>query len=269
MPTESGETRTLYVPRTGTKVLLLVGLALIIAAIYVAVVPLSVTSKSGPNFGCGTGLSPNNDSFGKTYCSAVDSGARYRAVALGVGGIALAGVGAALFGFDTSTRTRTARPGFEDDDDAEGAAPRGRRGKDRAADDIPSDGEVGDGQAPARTEQAADRPVPARTGGGSPARTGGASPAPRRGSVRDPRSGTATRPAHAASDDTVVGGSDPEHAPAPPQADRAEEERSAQDEPQSSLRRPFGDRFADRNRRRVDVDDDDDFDELDGPRSRR
>ncbi|NYJ74818.1 hypothetical protein [Allobranchiibius huperziae] len=233
MPPESGETRTLYVPRTGTKVSLLVGLALIIAAIYVAVVPLSVTSRSGPNFGCGTALSPNNDSFGKTYCSAVDDSARYRAIALGAGGIVLAGVGAALFGFDTTTRTRKPRPGFDDgyDDDADDLPPRGRRDNARRTSD-----------AVAADDEAQGSPAPR---GSAAARTGGASPAPRRSALaRDRRPAADSVPA------------DPEY-----------DESAGDEAPHNSLRRPFSDRFAERSRARVDVDDE--YDELDGPRGRR
>ncbi|MBO1754060.1 hypothetical protein [Allobranchiibius sp. CTAmp26] len=250
MPSESGQTRTVYVPRTGTKVTLLVGLALIIAAIYVAVVPLSVTSKSGPNFGCGTAVSPNNDSFGKTYCSAVDSGARYRAVALGAGGLVLAGVGAALFGFDTSTRTRTPRPGFDDgyDDDADDLPSRGSRGG-RRTDSGASDHEAQADPAGVGGERTPVRAAPART---SPARVGGASPAPRRAeSAGEGRSAVDTAPAHAAHEDAADDG-------------------SAEEEPRSSLRRPFGDRLSQRARPRVDDDVfDGEYDEPEGPRSRR
>lgn len=119
MPPELTETRTHYTPRTGTKVVLLVGLVIIIAAIYAALMPLNVRAADGTDFGCGSAVNPNNSAFGKNYCKDVDRGGQYRAVAVAASGLGVIGVGAFLFGFDTTTRTRNARPGFDDgyDDD--------------------------------------------------------------------------------------------------------------------------------------------------------
>lgn len=114
---EPGETRTQYLPRTGSKITILVGLALLVAAVYTAVVPLSVASQTGVQFGCGTALSPNVSSFGKGYCSAVDHQAQYRAIALLIAALLIAGVGSALFGFDKRSRTRVIREDLGDDYD--------------------------------------------------------------------------------------------------------------------------------------------------------
>lgn len=265
MPPESGETRTLYVPRTGTKVSLLVGLAIILAAIYAAVMPLGVHSNTGPDLGCGSAISPVTDNFGKAYCQPTVKNGRYRAGGLLVGGLLLGGAGAALFGFDVSTRTRKPRPGFDDgydDDDEQAVRPRDRRDRARGADakyDDESDGQPrrrrhdareADDVAPGEDAQDdVERVLGRARVRSAPARTGGASPAGRRTApVADDRAKVDTTPADAAYDE--------------PDAH----------ESQSSLRRPFGDRFAHRDRRSVDVDEDDlhdEYDEQDGPRSRR
>lgn len=116
---EPGETRTQYLPRTGSKISILLGLVLLVAAVYTAVVPLSVASQTGVQFGCGTALSPNMSSFGKGYCSAVDQEARYRAIALLIAALLVAGVGSTLFGFDKRSRTRIVRDDLADDYDDE------------------------------------------------------------------------------------------------------------------------------------------------------
>lgn len=129
---EPGETRTQYLPRTGSKITILIGLALLVAAVYAAVVPLSVASQTGVQFGCGTALSPNVSAFGKGYCSAVDQEAQYRAIALLIAALLIAGVGSALFGFDKRSRTRVIREDLGDDDDYDDdedlATDRGGRG---------------------------------------------------------------------------------------------------------------------------------------------
>ncbi|XAS75138.1 hypothetical protein V3G39_10700 [Dermatophilaceae bacterium Sec6.4] len=119
---EPGETRTQYLPRTGSKITILIGLALLVAAVYAAVVPLSVASQTGVQFGCGTALSPNVSSFGKGYCSAVDQEAQYRAIALLIAALLIAGVGSALFGFDKRSRTRVIREDLGNDYDDEDLA---------------------------------------------------------------------------------------------------------------------------------------------------
>ncbi|UIJ33819.1 hypothetical protein [Allobranchiibius sp. GilTou73] len=245
MPPESGQTRTLYLPRTGTKVSLLIGLAVVLAAIFAAVAPLSVHSATSPDLGCGNAVKPVSDSFGKAYCKQVVKAGQYRAGGLLIGGLLLGGAGAALFGFDTSTRTRKPRPGWEDgyddgyDDDWDESPRSRRRGDGRDVEESGRQEKRSDaGRTPGRS--AAARPASARTGGAS---------------------ATSGRAAPVAGD----------------RADVDETPAAAVDEPdtaesQNSLRRPFGDRFADRNRRRVDVDEDDhddEYDQQDGPRGRR
>ncbi len=152
---EPGETRTQYLPRTGSKITILIGLALLVAAVYAAIVPLSVASQTGVQFGCGTALSPNVSSFGKGYCSAVDQEAQYRAIALLIAALLIAGVGSALFGFDKRSRTRVIREDLGDNyDDEDLATDKGGRGN------TPAPARPGRSAIAAKSRSARSRTVP-------------------------------------------------------------------------------------------------------------
>lgn len=95
------ETRTVLMPRTGTKICVLVGLAFIVLAIYFFVVPItSVRTTSGGVFGCGTALSPAHGSFADGVCWRIADANRYRAYAALAIGIITVIAGALMFGFD-------------------------------------------------------------------------------------------------------------------------------------------------------------------------
>ena len=274
MPPENGESRTQHLPRTGTKICWLVGAVLLVIAIYLAFVPLRVSSNTGPPLGCGSALSPNDGAF-KGFCTDLDKEALYRAIAALVAAVAVVGLGSVLFGFDQRTRTRVARADDDDDDDEveDRHEQRARRTSARAA---RTDSSRADSSRAASA--GTDTPLGARGQSDRSERDARDEDETRGGQAR-PRT-TAARVRGGASSSSgrrpSAGGDLPESAPPSSAEDRAERDaagdREDDDESRGGLRK-FAAK-AQRRSPREDVDNDyDEYDEYDdeydAPGSRR
>ena len=129
---EDLETRTVLTPRTGTKICILIGLALIIAAVYFYFVPVtSVRTTSGSVFGCGSAAHPASSTFAHNTCWRATDVEKYRAFAAGALAIVTIIIGAVMFGVDRRTETGRPRHTMDSYDDE----PRNRRDDRRAHDD--------------------------------------------------------------------------------------------------------------------------------------
>ncbi|KNX37261.1 hypothetical protein [Luteipulveratus halotolerans] len=108
MPTESADERTVLIPRTGTRVVLLIAVGLLVLAAYLFFSPVTLTGKTGAQFGCGSAFSPATDPFPKNVCGDLPEVARFRAILTAAAGVLIGGVGTAMFGFERRTQTRRA-----------------------------------------------------------------------------------------------------------------------------------------------------------------
>lgn len=101
----SSDTRTVAVPRTGTKVALLASLPFLAAAAYFFLVPVVMQTPQGSIFNCGKALTGYSSPFQKGTCGDLLSINRTRGLVSLVLGLLLAGIGASLFGFDRRQET--------------------------------------------------------------------------------------------------------------------------------------------------------------------
>ena len=108
VPTESADERTVLIPRPGTRVVLLVTVALLALAAYWFFSPITLTGKTGAQFGCGSAFSPPTDAFPKNVCGDLPKVARFRAILTAAAAVLVGGVGTAMFGFERRTQTRDA-----------------------------------------------------------------------------------------------------------------------------------------------------------------
>lgn len=104
------EERAVRVPLLGTKVTWLVGGLFLVAALYFALVPLTTSVKGGGSWGCGSAPSGPSDSFGAGLCGSINTVFIWRAGALALAGVLVAGGGTALFGMGEKVVQRAKRP---------------------------------------------------------------------------------------------------------------------------------------------------------------
>ncbi|MDF8264095.1 hypothetical protein [Luteipulveratus flavus] len=119
MPHDGDESRTVLSPRTGTKVSLLIGLALLGVAAYWYFVPVTFLGSNGQFFDCGSASSPPTETFPKNICRDLPDVYRMRAIFSGLIALAVAAIGTALFGFDRRNEVRSvsaSRDRLEDGD---------------------------------------------------------------------------------------------------------------------------------------------------------
>jgi hypothetical protein len=128
---EDLETRTVMTPRTGTKICILIGLALIVAAVYFYFVPVtSVRTTTGSVFGCGSAAHPASSTFAKNTCWRSSDVQKYRAFAAAAIAIVTIIIGAVMFGVERRTetgRTRHSMDSYDDDRRASNGPERSRR----------------------------------------------------------------------------------------------------------------------------------------------
>ncbi|RNI17290.1 hypothetical protein [Flexivirga caeni] len=122
------ETRTVMTLRTGSKICVLIGLALLVLCVYFLFVPVtSVRTSSGGVFGCGTALSPAGGSFAHGVCGDVTQENRYRAFASLAICLITVVAGVLMFGVDRREEHRAIPRSQRDRDTG--------RGRDRDWDD--------------------------------------------------------------------------------------------------------------------------------------
>ncbi|NHN54961.1 hypothetical protein G9U51_04065 [Calidifontibacter sp. DB0510] len=126
MPSHDDKTRSVLQLRTGTKICILIGLALLVLAVYFYLVPMSLRTTSGGVFECGSASSPPSEQFAKNVCQNLTDENKYKAFAAGLIGLLTLALGTWFFGVDKATQERRARPGWDDEDDE----PRGRGRRD-------------------------------------------------------------------------------------------------------------------------------------------
>ena len=136
MPDDLPETRTLLSLRPGSKAALVLGVLLLLLAVYFYATPTYVLQSKGGIFVCGSPMSPNDDEVATSTCEIPERIQRNRAFLAGASGLATIGLGLALFGAD---RRREARPVWDEDEDPRPYADR-REGRDprRAGDGRPA-----------------------------------------------------------------------------------------------------------------------------------
>ena len=111
------ETRTVMTLRTGTKICVLVGLGLIVLAVYFFIVPItSVRTTSGAVFGCGTALHPSTGGFADGVCGQIAAVTRYKAIAALVAAVLVVVLGGLMFGVDRREEQRRIPRGDYDED---------------------------------------------------------------------------------------------------------------------------------------------------------
>jgi hypothetical protein len=82
----------------GTRVCLLIAGLLVIAALYLLVLPLERVASQGPPFDCGTALAPAAGDFARGVCGDLNQRQRLQGGALLLAAAALAGGGRLAFG---------------------------------------------------------------------------------------------------------------------------------------------------------------------------
>lgn len=94
---DAHEANTALVLTDRTKLALMAGLLMLIAAVYFYFVPIHLPTQTG-TFGCGSASSPPTDEFGKGVCRDIPNVNLFRAYALGAAGILTAVLGHFFFG---------------------------------------------------------------------------------------------------------------------------------------------------------------------------
>lgn len=130
MPVDAPETRTVIHLRTGSKICVLVAIALVALAVYFYLVPVSVRTDSGAVFECGSALHPASSHFQQNICGNITDVSLYRAVLSAAVGVLIVVVGTWFFGVDRTLEERL--PRF-DDEDVPAPRPRRRYDDDRDA----------------------------------------------------------------------------------------------------------------------------------------
>ena len=83
---------------TGTRVALLVAVALLVVAIYFYTAPTMFMGKDGGLFGCGSPMSPNSSALGKGQCAIVEGDSAQKAFLFAGLAVVIAALGFLLFG---------------------------------------------------------------------------------------------------------------------------------------------------------------------------
>ena len=104
--------RTIFVLSRGARVCIVLGLLLLVIAVYKMVTPIDIQSPQGPMFACGSGLRPPSDQFQKNVCGRLPERQQVQAGFLAGGALILAAGGVLVFG--SSRREERARDATED-----------------------------------------------------------------------------------------------------------------------------------------------------------
>lgn len=83
---------------TGTRVAILVAVALLAVAIYYYTAPTMFLGKDGNPFGCGSPMSPNNSALGRGSCSVVEGQSAQKAYLFAGLAVVIGALGFFLFG---------------------------------------------------------------------------------------------------------------------------------------------------------------------------
>lgn len=163
------ETRTVIRLRTGTKICVLIGIALIAAGAYYYFIPVKIEGSSGI-FGCGSAAHPPSGNFQTSTCQDITHINLFRTYLLVAVGLITVALGSWMFGVDRTTEVRRARIDIDETDDADDfddadrvRAPRGRgrRKVEDAAEEYDADGafdeESDEADAPRPARQARNR----------------------------------------------------------------------------------------------------------------
>lgn len=109
------ETRVSVRPRLGTKICVLLGLSLLLIAIYFYYEPLHTISTSGGIFGCGSAADPPTDQFPKGVCGNLNDVNKLRALITGSIGLLVLILGGVFFGVNRTEVPRTPRGYISED----------------------------------------------------------------------------------------------------------------------------------------------------------
>ncbi len=104
--------RTVFVLNRGARACLLLGVLLLLLAVYVLVTPIDAQSPQGPMFACGSGLRPPTDQFQKNICGRLAERQQVQAGFLAGGALIVAVGGVLVFG--SSRREERAAAATED-----------------------------------------------------------------------------------------------------------------------------------------------------------
>lgn len=97
---EALETRTTLVPRLGTKICLLVAIPFLLVGLFYLFAPITeVRTNTGAVFDCGTAVNPPS-AFQQNICQGLTRRYQFKAGALILSGVLIAGVGTSMFGAD-------------------------------------------------------------------------------------------------------------------------------------------------------------------------
>ena len=108
-------TRVSVRPRLGTKICLLVGLALLAIALYFYYEPLHTVSDSGGIFGCGSAANIPTDAFAKGVCGNLADVSKLRTFLFGGLGLMVLILGSLFFGVARTEVPRTPRGYISED----------------------------------------------------------------------------------------------------------------------------------------------------------
>ncbi|NHN54176.1 hypothetical protein G9U51_00060 [Calidifontibacter sp. DB0510] len=113
---EEFETRTRRRPSGPAKLTTIIGVALLVLAVYYLLAPVLYPGQGG-NVACGSALSPETRTFNKAVCNGATQPNLMRAIALAVIAVVVAGLGLLFYGVESETLRRPVSRAEDDTDE--------------------------------------------------------------------------------------------------------------------------------------------------------